>query len=435
MTNIPLLKRVGFNAEPLPRITSGAGSSSSPARHRSKPEGVPRVPLAASTWNHRTYRTIAHAIFSGQVIEGDGLERLRSFISATLGVRSVLLCGSGSLALELALDACGVQPGAEIVIPTFCCSAVVPPILSLGATPVLADVGDELNITAETVAAVLTRKTRVVIVPHLFGNPAEIQEIVELARSRNLYVIDDAAQAFGASIDGQPVGSFGNFSILSFGNEKLCPSIGGGALVSRRNESFVHKSATPLTSAPYVATLRRCLSTLIWNRWNHWLTPLTNLCSSHPDPAGMPSPYRRESMANVYAAVAVTLIERLTEQIAARRERVRAYQQLLGSKAFLELIPHRFGSACLTQVVRVLPRKGNRDVAAEVVNALSAAGYKVHGSYLPIHLIPALSACVWDRLPYADRIWSDLIELPCEPSLGFDDLAQIDTMIAAVAGD
>ena len=435
MTNIPLLKRIGFNAEPLPRITSGAGSSSSPARHRSKPEGVPRVPLAASIWNHRTYRAIARAIFSGQVIEGDGLECLRSLIRATLGVRSVLLCGSGSFALELALGACGVQPGAEIVIPTFCCSAVVPPILSLGATPVLADVGDELNINAETVAAVLTRKTRVVIVPHLFGNPAEIQEIVELARSRNLYVIDDTAQAFGASIDGQPVGSFGNFGILSFGNEKLCPSIGGGALVSRRNESFVHNSATPLTSAPYVATLRRCLSTVIWNRWNHWLVPLTNLCSSHPDPAGMSSPYRRESMANVYAAVAVTLIERLTEQIAARRERVRAYQQLLGSKAFLELIPHRSGSACLAQVVRVLPRKGNRDVAAEVVNALSAAGYKVHGSYLPIHLIPGLSACVWDRLPYADRIWSDLIELPCEPSLGFDDLAQIATMIAAVAGD
>ena len=140
-------------------------------------------------------------------------------------------------------------------------------------------------------------------------------------------------------------------------------------------------------------------------------------------------------MANVYAAVAVTLIERLTEQIAARRERVRAYQQLLGSKAFLELIPHRSGSACLAQVVRVLPRKGNRDVAAEVVNALSAAGYKVHGSYLPLHLIPGLSACVWDRLPYANRIWSDLIELPCEPSLGFDDLAQIATMIVAVAGD
>ena len=391
-----------------------------------------RVPLAVPAWNPKTYREIVRAICSGQVVDGHALERLQSLISEALGDRSVFLCGSGSFALELALRACGVHHGDEVVIPTFCCSAVVPPILSLGATPVLADVDDELNVTAETVAAVVTRKTRVVIVPHLFGNPAEIQEIVELAHSRNLYVIDDAAQAFGASIDGQPVGSFGNFGILSFGNEKLCPSIGGGALVSRRNESFVHKSAPPITSATYVATLRRCLSTLVWNRWNHWLAPVTNLRSSHRDPAAVPSPYNRESMANIYAAVAMTLVERLTENIAARRERVRMYQHLLGDQAQLKLIPHRAGSACLTQVVRILAQNRSRDPAAELVRVLCAQGYEVRGSYIPLHLIPGLSNCVWDRLPYADRIWSDLVELPCDTSVGFDELERIATIAKEV---
>ena len=386
-------------------------------------------------WTRKTYREILRAISSGRIINGDALHELQVLVSESLGVQSVLLCGSGSLALELALRACGVQPGDEIVIPTFCCSAVVPPILSLGATPVLADVGNELNVTVETIAAVLTKKTRVVIVPHLFGNPAEMQSIAELAQSRNIYVIDDAAQAFGATIGDQPVGSFGNFGILSFGNQKLCPSIGGGALVSRGNETFGLKSTVSLASAPYVSTLWRCLLTLVRNRWRRWLTPLAKIRHDHSDPTAIPSSYGREAMANVYAAVAVTLVERLTEHIAARRERVRAYQQLLGQNESLELIPHRLGSACLTQVVRVLPRKGSRDVAMEVVNALSAAGYKVHGSYLPLHLIPGLSACVWDRLPYADRIWSDLIELPCEPSVGFDDLAQIANIVAAVASD
>jgi dTDP-4-amino-4,6-dideoxygalactose transaminase len=391
-----------------------------------------RVPLAVPAWNPKTYREIVRAICSGQVIEGDRLQSLQSLTCETLGVQSTILCGSGSFALELALCACGVHHGDEVVIPTFCCSAVVPPILSLGATPMLADVGDELNVTAETVAAVVTRKTRVVIVPHLFGNPAEIQSIVELAHSRNLYVIDDAAQAFGASIDGQPVGSFGNFGILSFGTEKLCPSIGGGALVSRRNESFVHKSAPPLTSAPYVTTLRRCLSTLMWNRWNHWLAPVTKLRSSHRDPAAVPSPYNRESMANIYAAVAMTLVERLTENIAARRERVRMYQHLLGDQAQLKLIPHRAGSACLTQVVRILAQNRSRDPAAELVRVLCAQGYEVRGSYIPLHLLPGLSTCVWDRLPYADRVWSDLVELPCGPSVGFDELERIATIAKEV---
>ena len=384
-------------------------------------------------WTRKTYREILRAISSGRIINGDALHELQVLVSESLGVRSVLLCGSGSLALELALRACGVQPGDEIVIPTFCCSAVVPPILSLGATPVLADLGNELNVTVETIAAVLTKKTRVVIVPHLFGNPAEIRSIAELAQSRNVYVIDDAAQAFGATIGDQPVGSFGNCGILSFGNQKLCPSIGGGALVSRGNDFVVEKSPELLASAPHVATLGRCLSTLTWNRWGHWLAPFTKLGSRHPDPAGMPSPYRRASMANVYAAVAVTLVDRLTEHIAARRERVRAYQQLLGQNGSLELIPHRSGSACLTQVVRVLPRKRSRDVAMEVVNALATKKYAIRGSYVPLHLIPGLSACVWDRLPHADRIWSDLIELPCGPGLGFDDLAKIATIVDAVA--
>lgn len=150
---------------------------------------------------------------------------------------------------------------------------------------------------------------------------------------------------------------------------------------------------------------------------------------------GIPSPYGREAMANIYAAVAMTLVERLTENIAARRGRVRMYQHLLGDQAQLKLIPHRAGSACLTQVVRILAQNRSRDPAAELVRVLCAQGYEVRGSYIPLHLIPGLSTCVWDRLPYADRIWSDLIELPCEPSVGFDDLAQIANIIAAVASD
>ena len=273
-------------------------------------------------WSRETYREIVRVICSGQVIDGNALESLQSLISEVLGVRSVFLCGSGSFALELALSACAVQPGDEIVVPTFCCSAIVPPIVALGATPVLADVGNELNLTAETVGAVVTKKTRVVIVPHLFGNPAEIESVSELAHSRNLYVIDDAAQAFGATISNESVGSFGNFGILSFGNEKICPSIGGGVLLSSGNESFVLKSAVSLTPPAYVSTLRRCFSTLIRNRWGRRFTALAKPRGSHSDPTALPSRYGREAMANVYAAVAVTLVKRLTEHIAARRERM-----------------------------------------------------------------------------------------------------------------
>src|SRR5947208_9388175 len=85
------------------------------------PLSFPRVPLAVPYWSNATYRGIFRAIASGRVIDGEALERLRSLISQTLKVEDVLLCGSGSLALELALRARAGQGGQEVVIATFCC--------------------------------------------------------------------------------------------------------------------------------------------------------------------------------------------------------------------------------------------------------------------------------------------------------------------------
>src|SRR5262249_9026426 len=151
-------------------------------------------------------------------------------------VKEAILCGSGSLALEIALRGCDVGTGDEVIIPTFCCTAIVPPILAVGAIPVFADVAEDLNISVTTVNAVLTRKTKPIIVPHLFGNPAAIDAIIDLTRGRNIRVIDDAAQAMGAAIADRPVGSFGDAGIISFGSEKVCSGIGGGAVVLRDQE-------------------------------------------------------------------------------------------------------------------------------------------------------------------------------------------------------
>jgi cysteine sulfinate desulfinase/cysteine desulfurase-like protein len=134
------------------------------------------------------------------------------------------------LALEIALRACDLRPGDEVVIPTFCCTSVVAPILAVGANPVLADVGEELNITLETLQMALTKKSRAIIVPHLFGNPADIESIVDLARARNIRVIDDAAQALGATINGRPAGTFGDAGILSFGSIKSASASAEGRL-------------------------------------------------------------------------------------------------------------------------------------------------------------------------------------------------------------
>jgi perosamine synthetase len=392
------------------------------------------VPLSVPYWNGATYRGILQSLVSGRVIAGPDLGQLRSAVMERLGAEDAIICGSGSLALEIALRACGVREGDEVVIPTFCCTSVVPPILAVGAHPVLADVGEELNITAETVEAVLTNKTTAIIVPHLFGNPADINSIVDLARPENIRVIDDAAQALGATIDGRPAASLGDAGILSFGSEKVCFGLGGGVVISRQKENLNGGSQMELPLARLSPTLRTFLSTLAWRRWRRWTLP-ARMWLSHAEttsPDSLPRLYRKEILPNLNAAVALSLLQTLDENIAARRARVRAYQELLGADERLKLVPHQPGSACLSQVVRVLPGRCGDDLSAHLVEALHSAGYELQGSYVPIHLLPYYQTWARQHLPHAERVWSDLIELPCEPEVSFTHVERIASIIKQV---
>ena len=393
-----------------------------------------RVPLAAPYWNGTTYRRILRSFRTGRIIDGPDLSELRLRVIETLGVQEAVLCGSGGLALEVVLRACNVRQGDEVIIPTFCCAAVVSPILALGATPVLADVGEELNLTVQTVGAALTHKTKAIVVPHLFGNPADIHAIIDFVRCRNVRVIDDAAQALGATVLGRPVGSFGDAGILSFGTEKVCFGLGGGVAVSSC-ENFLHGDFAIDWPRPGVLpALGSFLSTLFFRRWRRWTSPLQSTLFSKdlPGPEAWPESYRHETMTNVKAAVAVTLLQTLSANIAARRVRQRAYQELLGGVGGLQLIPHHDGSACLTQVARILPSHRPRDLASDLVQALGSAGYEIQGSYVPIHLLANCKRCVWDHLPYAEQIWADLIELPCEPDVNLNDVERIAAIVKTI---
>jgi dTDP-4-amino-4,6-dideoxygalactose transaminase len=142
-------------------------------------------------------------------------------------------------------------------------------------------------------------------------------------------------------------------------------------------------------------------------------------------PNELPRRYRKQRLANLSAAVALSLVQSLCANITARRARVDTFRNLLGNVKGLQLISHRPGSACLAQVVRVLSNRTRPDLASHVIETLGRAGYEIQGSYVPIHLLSNFNKCVWDRLPYAERVWADLIELPCEPYVSFDHIERI----------
>ena len=151
-----------------------------------------------------------------------------------------IAAANGTLALELALRALEVGPGDEVIVPARSFMASASCVVTVGATPVFADVDrDSQNITAAAIEAALTERTRAVIVVHLAGWPADMPAIMELAARRNFKVIEDCAQAHGARIAGAPVGSFGDASAFSFCTDKIISTGGeGGMLVLKEREAW-----------------------------------------------------------------------------------------------------------------------------------------------------------------------------------------------------
>jgi dTDP-4-amino-4,6-dideoxygalactose transaminase len=164
-----------------------------------------------------------------------GREFESAFANATESEFAIALA-NGTVALELALKCAGLGPGDEVVVTPRSFMASASSIESVDARPVFADVDlDSQNITAETIEAVLTDKTRAVICVHLAGWPCEMDSIMALAKQRNLFVIEDCAQAHGAKYKGRSVGSMGDIGAWSFCQDKIMTTGGEGGMITTNN--------------------------------------------------------------------------------------------------------------------------------------------------------------------------------------------------------
>lgn len=159
--------------------------------------------------------------------------------AAFTGTRYAIALANGTVALELALYALGIGPGDEVVVPSRTFIATASAVATRGARPVFADVDrDNQNLSRVTVEAALTDRTKAIIAVHLAGWPCDMDPLLELARERDLFVIEDCAQAHGAEYKGRPVGSMGDFGAYSFCQDKIISTGGEGGMLVTNNEGF-----------------------------------------------------------------------------------------------------------------------------------------------------------------------------------------------------
>lgn len=187
------------------------------------------------TFGVEELNAIKEVLDSGTLITTKGKygKMLESAFAEKMGVKYAYACNSGSAAVHVAIAAINPNPGDEIITTSITDMGALTPIVYQGAIPVFADVDPKtLNVTAETIEKVLSEKTKAIIVTHLFGNPCEMGAIMELANSKGIPVIEDTAQSFLATVDGEKVGTIGAIGAFSFQQGKQMTTGEGGIVVT-----------------------------------------------------------------------------------------------------------------------------------------------------------------------------------------------------------
>lgn len=182
---------------------------------------------------------ILAVVRSGAYINGPAVKKFEADAAAYLGVKHAIGCASGTDALQIAMMALGIGAGDEVITTPFTFAATTETIALLGAVPVYVDIEpDTFNIDVTKIAAAITPKTKAIIPVHLFGQPSNITEICAIAQAYNIKVIEDAAQAVGATWQGKKACSFGDIASISFYPSKNLGAFGDAGMLTTNSDEL-----------------------------------------------------------------------------------------------------------------------------------------------------------------------------------------------------
>jgi dTDP-4-amino-4,6-dideoxygalactose transaminase len=344
---------------------------------------------------------LARVFDTCQFVLGSEVAAFERDFAAYCGTAECIALNSGTSALHLALLAAGVGPGDEVITVPFTFVASVAAVLYAGAKPVLVDI-DPRSFTLDPAAieSAITPRTKVILPVHLYGQAADMDPIMEIARRRGLVVIEDAAQAHGAKYKGRPVGGIGDLGCFSFYPGKNLGAYGEGGAVTTSNSGH----------ADAIRMLRD------WGqdrKYHHRLRGYN---------------YRMEGFQGAVLGVKLRHLDRWT---AARRAVVRSYNQWFAD-CDVE-IPQEMAWGEHVYHVYTL-RVNDRD---RVQAALTAAGVQTGIHYpVPVHLQPAYSDLGYGAgaFPHSERAARQVLSLPLYPELSSPAVAHVAQALRKAVG-
>ncbi|MGC8667772.1 MAG: DegT/DnrJ/EryC1/StrS family aminotransferase [Chthonomonadales bacterium] len=315
---------------------------------------------------------------SGMIGPGRHVERFEAEMALLHNAPGAVATNSGTSALHLALLALDLGPGDEIILPSYVCTAVLNAVRYVGAQPVLADIReDTFNIDPADVRRRITARTRAIIVPHMFGVPADVPALQEFG----LPLIEDCAQSLGASIGNALTGSLGDFAVFSFYATKVITTGEGGMVLAQRPE-----------------IVERMRDLRDYDEKSDYV------------------PRYNYHMSNLAAAIGYRQLRRLPDFVNRRRSLARLYGERLAEGSW-RLPEHHVGSIFYRYVVQV-------DHLEETIEALAEAGIQAKRPvFEPLHHF------IGGDLPVTEHVYQSALSLPLYPALTDAD-AEYVAMIA-----
>ncbi|MBV9345379.1 MAG: DegT/DnrJ/EryC1/StrS aminotransferase family protein [Gammaproteobacteria bacterium] len=367
----------------------------------------PLLPFTRPLIDEETIQAVAEVLRSGWLASGPKVAQLEAELSRYCGGRPVRVETSATAGLEMALLACGIGAGDEVITPALSFVATANVIRRVGAHPVFVDVGlDSRNIDLQAAAAAITPRTRAILPVHFAGLPCDMDALYALASRHRLRVIEDAAHAIGSSWRGRRIGSFGDLVVFSFHPNKNMTTIEGGAICGGSAEE---------------------LKLIELHRWH-------GLVKSGPDAFDALLPGGKSNLSDVAAAVGLGQLRRLEEFNAKRRELVARYYECWGTEAPVRL-PERGDAGHSWHVFTpLLPLEELRISRFEFMEAMKERGIGVGVHYPAIHLYSAYRALGYraGQFPNAERIGRETVTLPLFPAMQLSDVERVVSAVEAV---
>ncbi len=358
------------------------------------------LPFAKPTLDEETIAGVVEVLRSGWIASGPKVQEFERALSEYLGGRTVRTFTSATAALEIALQACGIGSGDEVIVPamTFAASANV--VMRVGAKPVFVDVDLQTrNLDAKDVEAAITARTRAIMPVHFAGLSVDMTRVYDLAQRHRLRVIEDAAHAIGTRFEGRRIGSFGDLVSFSFHPNKNMTTIEGGAL-----------------SLPSDAELE----TIELQRFH-------GLRRAPDGSADVLLPGGKSNLSDVSARIGIAQLKQLDSFIERRHALVARYFAQWSTEPAC-LLPARGDAGHSWHIFApLLPLDEINLTRPQFIQAMQERGLSVGVHYPALHLFTAYRKLGYKEgdFPNAERIGAQTVTLPLFPTMELSDVDRV----------